>query len=117
MVKVRIDDGLIKKLERKFGRADLKSIHKMFLSLEDNPLQGDMLKAFGAIVLKEIRYKSFRFYFLHSKDLLIIKDPARLRDEIIRFIDMSKKNDQQRVIYGLKDMLKRIDRTDDMLKD
>ena len=108
MVVVRIDDSLVKKLEKKFKPTDLKEIKKLFFSLQENPFQGDLLYTFGSFVLKEKKYKTFRFYFIHSKTILIIKDVDKLKDEIIRFIEMSKKNDQKRVIDKLKGMLKEL---------
>lgn len=109
MVIVRIDETLVKKLEKSFNKKELKEIKKIFLSLQDNPYQGDLLYTFGNFVLKEKRYKTFRFYFIHSRKILIIKDIDSLKDEIIRFIEMSKKNDQQRIINKLKEMMNRID--------
>jgi hypothetical protein len=106
MVIVLIDESLVKKLEKRFNKKELHDIKKLFLSLEDNPLQGDMLYVFGNVVLKEKKYGSFRFYFIHSRNILIIKDVDLLKEEIIRFIEMSKKNDQQKVIDKLKVMLR-----------
>lgn len=108
MVKVIIENSLVKKLEKKFNKKELKELKKLFLSLQENPFQGDILYAFGNFVLKEKKYKTFRFYFLHSKKLLIIKDMNSLKEEIIRFIEMSKKNNQQRIINKLKEMMKKI---------
>jgi mRNA-degrading endonuclease RelE of RelBE toxin-antitoxin system len=110
MVMVRIDDSLIKKLEKKFNKKELKQLKEQFLSLQDNPFQGDLLYSFGGLVLKEKKFKSFRFYFIHSRKILIIKDLEELKDEIIRFIEMSKKNDQQKVIDKLKEMLINLDK-------
>ena len=108
MVKVRIDDSLVKKLEKKFNKQELKELKEIFLSLQENPYQGDLIYTFGNFVLKEKKYKSFRFYFLHSRKILIIKDLDKLKDEIIRFIEMSKKNNQQKVIDKLKEMIKKL---------
>lgn len=109
MVTVRIDQSLVKKLEKKFNKKELKKIKEMFLSLQTNPYQGDLLFVFGSFVLKEKKHNTFRFYFIHTKKILIIKDVEKLKDEIIRFIDMSKKNDQQRIINKLKEMTKTLD--------
>lgn len=108
MVTVRIDVSLVKKLEKRFNKQELKELKKLFLSLQDNPYQGDLLYAFGKFVLKEKKYKTFRFYFLHSRKILVIKDIEKLKDEIIRFIDMSKKNNQQRIIDKLKEMMNKL---------
>ena len=108
MIKVIIENSLVKKLEKKFNKKELKELKELFLSLQTNPFQGDFLYSFGNFVLKEKKYKSFRFYFLHSKKLLIIKDANQLQEEIIRFIEMSKKNNQQRIINKLKKMMKKI---------
>ncbi len=108
MVSVRIDESLIKKLEKRFNKKELKEIKNLFLSLQDNPFQGDLLYAFGNIILKEKKYKTFRFYFIHSRKILIIKDINQLEDELIRFIEMSKKNNQQKTINKLKEMIKKL---------
>ena len=105
---VRIDDSLVKKLEKRFNKNELKELKKIFLSLQDNPYQGDLVYSFGNFVLKEKKYKTFRFYFLHSRKILIIKDLEELKDEIIRFIEMSKKNNQQRIIDKLKEMMNKL---------
>ena len=109
MVIVIIEKSLVKKLEKKFKPKELKEIKSLFLSLQENPFQGDLLYTFGSFVLKEKKYKSFRFYFIHSHKILIIKDIDNLKDEIIKFIEMSKKNDQQKVIDKLKEMLKSLE--------
>jgi len=106
MVIVRIDESLIKKLEKRFNKQELKEIKNLFLSLQDNPFQGDLLYAFGNVVLKEKKYKTFRFYFVHSRKILIIKDVEELKDELVRFLEMSKKNNQQKIIKKLKNMIK-----------
>lgn len=108
MVIVRIDDSLIKKLEKIFNKKELSELKQLFLSLQENPYQGDLIYAFGNFVLKEKKYKTFRFYFLHSRKILIIKDIDKLKDEIIRFIEMSKKNNQQKIIDKLKEMIKKL---------
>lgn len=108
MVVVRIDDSLIKKFEKKFKPKELKEIKKLFFSLQENPFQGDLLYTFGAFVLKEKKYKTFRFYFIHSRTTLIIKDIEELKDELVRFIETGKKNNQQKVFDKLKDMLKKL---------
>lgn len=108
MVRVVIENSLVKKLEKRFSKKELRELKQLFLGLEQNPFQGDVLFVFGSFVLKEKKFKSFRFYFLHSKKLLIIKDLDVLKDELVRFIDMSKKNDQQRVIDKLVQMMKKI---------
>jgi hypothetical protein len=110
MVIVRIDKSLVKKLEKRFKKKELKEIKELFLTLQTTPYQGDLLYVFGGFALKEKKYKSFRFYFLHSRKLLIIKDVDELKDEIIRFIDMSKKNDQQKIINKLKELMSNLEK-------
>ena len=109
MVIVRIDNELVKKLEKKFNKKELKELKTQFTSLTENPFQGDLIGSFGNFVLKEKKYKTFRFYFIHSHKILIIKDLEEIKDEIIRFIEMSKKNNQQQVIDKLKKLLKTLE--------
>lgn len=106
MVKVVIENSLVKKLERKFQSSELKEIKQLFLSLEENPFQGKLIGTIGPVILKEKKYKSFRFYFIISKQLVIVRE--NLESEVIRFIEMSKKNNQERVIKKLREILRKL---------
>ena len=71
-------------------------------TLEDNPHKGKALGNVGGIVIKELRYKSFRLYFITDGEKLKVFDNDKLVDLLIRFVRMSDKKDQQKTIDEIK---------------
>ncbi len=61
----------------------------------------------GNIAIKELKYKSFRFYFIVDAFRVRFYGTHELRDLLIKFIRMSDKNNQQKVINEVRDFLKR----------
>ncbi len=98
MVIVAITKELDKELKKRLDKKTYYEIKDVFMSLKKNPYKGDLLHVLGNVVLKEIRYKTFRFYFLTSNNLIKFIATTDLEKELIKFIKMSKKNDQQKVI-------------------
>ena len=84
MAKVEIDEKLKNKILKKFKR-ESKLIFRQMKSLEDNSHKGKLLGQVGGIVIKEIKYKSFRFYFITDGYTLKIMDQSRLSDLLIKF--------------------------------
>ena len=74
-------------------------------SLEQNPHKGKLIGSVGGIVIKELKYKSFRFYFITDGHKLKIMDKIHLVDLLIRFVRMSDKKDQQETINEIKKIL------------
>ena len=74
-------------------------------SLGDNPTKGKSLGHIGEIVIKELRYKNFRFYFITDGYKLKIIDEAKLTDLLIRFVRMSDKKNQQQTVNEIKKIL------------
>ena len=62
MVQVTILETLKDEILKKF-KGESKIIFKQMYSLVENPHKGKPLGNVGGIVIKELRYKSFRFYF------------------------------------------------------
>ncbi len=104
MAKVEIISPLFEEIQKKFKQESHKIIDLME-SLEDNPKKGKILGGVGGIVIKEIRYKSFRFYFITDGYKLKFFDEQSLVDLLIRFVRMSDKKDQQKVINEIKKIL------------
>jgi len=75
---------------KKFGK-ESKKIFLLMNSLSDNPNKGKLLGSVGGIVVKEIRYRSFRFYFITDGYRLKIFNKEDLTDLLIRFVRMSDK--------------------------
>lgn len=57
------------------------------------------------ISIRELRYKSFRFYFILDGHRLCLFSGDQTEELLIRFVAASKKNDQQKVIAEIKQVL------------
>ena len=104
MVKVEIDENLKNEILKRF-KQESKTIFRQMQSLEENPHKGKALGEVGGIVIKEIKYGSFRFYFITDGYTLRIMDQSKLADLLIRFVRMSDKKDQQKTIHEIKKVL------------
>ncbi len=104
MAKVSIAENLKEEVLKKFKK-ESKMIFRQLRSLEENPKKGKSLGNIGGIVIKEIKYKSFRFYFITDGYKLKIMDKSNLTDLLIRFVRMSDKKHQQQTINEIKRIL------------
>lgn len=107
MVKVIILEKLEKEILKKFKGESIKIFH-LIKSLEENPQKGKHLGIIGGISIKELKYESFRFYFLVEENRLKIIDEESLKELLIKFVRMSDKKDQQKVIEEIKNVLLKI---------
>ncbi len=106
MAKVMISETLKDEILKKF-REESKKIFKQMHSLEKNPKKGKLLGNVGGIIIKEIRYKKFRFYFITDGYKLKILDINELKDLFIKFVRMSDKKSQQKVINEIRGILRK----------
>lgn len=104
MAKVEIVRSLFEEIQKKFG-GESHQIIDLMEDLEKNPLKGKSLGNVGGMVIKEIRYKSFRFYFITDGFKLKFFDMQSLADLLIKFVRMSDKKDQQQTIDEIKKIL------------
>ena len=104
MAKVSISESLKNEILKKF-KEESKKIFKQMYSLQDNPHKGKFLGRIGVIVIKELKYKSFRFYFITDGYKLKLMEESKLVDLLIRFVKMSNKKDQQETINQIKKIL------------
>jgi len=107
VAKVEILKDLKEEILKKF-KAESKIIFKLMCSLKENPHKGKELGNIGSVVIKEVRHKSFRFYFITDGQKLRIMDINYLSDLLIRFVRMSDKNEQQKVINEIRIVLQKI---------
>lgn len=105
MAKVVITELLEKEIDKKFKKESVK-IFQLLFSLKDNPRKGKFIAQVGSIVIKEIKYKLFRFYFVTNGYSLKFLKSKELDDLLIRFVRMSDKNTQQKVIDEIKFILR-----------
>ena len=104
MAKVEIVTPLFNEIRKKF-KAESHKIIDLMESLGENPHKGKPLGNVGGIVIKEIRHKSFRFYFITDGYKLKFFNKENLTDLLIRFVRMSDKRHQQQTINEIKKIL------------
>src|SRR3989338_4617491 len=104
MAKVSIAEGLKNDILKKF-KEESKIIFRQMYSLENNPHKGKLLGTVGGIVIKEIKYNNFRFYFITDGFKLRCMDKEKLVDLLLRFVRISDKKHQQQTIDEIKRVL------------
>jgi len=100
MIARTLKDEIFKKFKQ-----ESKKIFRQMYSLGDNPHKGKIVGNVGGVVIKEIKYKSFRFYFITDGYRLKIMNKSDLVDLLIRFVRMSDKKNQQQTINEIKKIL------------
>ena len=107
MTKVLVTKNLEKEIIKRLSKKEADNIFLLIASLEENPYKGDILTVIGNIILKEIKHKSFRFYCIHSTKISKVLTQEELKNELIKFVAMSKKgSEQQKTINKIKQDLK-----------
>ena len=104
MARVEIVESLFEEIEKKFKREAVK-IFDLMETLKDNPTKGKLLGSVGGIVIKELKYKNFRFYFLTDGFRLKCINKEDLTDLLLRFVRMSDKKHQQETINAIRHIL------------
>jgi mRNA-degrading endonuclease RelE of RelBE toxin-antitoxin system len=107
MVKIEIAEDLFEEVEKRF-KQDSTKIFDLIETLEDNPKKGKLVGNVGGIVIKELRYKGFRFFFLADGFKLKFLNEEELTDLLLKFVRMSDKKHQQKVIDEIKHILRTI---------
>ncbi len=104
MAKVSILESLKDEILKKF-KDESKIIFRQMYSLGENPHKGKLLGSVGGILIKELKYNSFRFYFITDGFSLKIMDQSKLSDLLIKFVRMSDKKYHQQTIDEIKKIL------------
>ena len=107
MAKVIITKRLEEEVNSKF-KGEAPEIFKLMKSLEESPKKGKPLGQIGGIVIKEIRHEPHRFYFITDGFKIKMLQEEELKDLIIRFVRMSDKKSQQKVIDEIKVILRKL---------
>ncbi len=92
-------------------KKESSEVYDLMDQLKENPNKGKTLGLVGGMLIKELKFKTFRFYFVVNGNELILFNKGKLQDLLFRFIEMSKKNDQQHTIDRIKQTLREIDRS------
>jgi hypothetical protein len=105
MAKVIITKSLEKEINKKFKKESIE-IFELMYSLKENPKKGRPLGNVGKIVIKELRYNNYRFYFITEGYRVKLLKLEELNDLLIKFIAMSDKKTQQKIIEDIKKILR-----------
>ena len=107
MAKVIITKKLEEEINKIFKKESIK-ILESFRDLEENPHKGKAVGQVSGIVIKEIRYENYRFYFIADGFKIKMLRKEELNDLLITFVRMSDKKSQQKIIDEIKDILRKI---------
>ena len=107
MAKVEIVQSLIDEIEKKF-KGEAHKIIDLLETLEKNPHKGKIVGQVGGLLVKELKYNSFRFYFIVDGNKLKVFSEEELVDMLIMFVRMSDKKDQQKTIDEIRNILSNI---------
>lgn len=107
MAEVVIIKDLEDEINKKF-KGESVEIFELLYSLGENPHKGKVVGQIGGVVVKEVKYKSFRFYFLVDGYKIKVMDVVQLTDLLIKFVRMSDKGNQQKVIDEIKNTLRNV---------
>ncbi|MFA5174150.1 MAG: hypothetical protein WC438_03135 [Candidatus Pacearchaeota archaeon] len=107
MAIVIITKNLEKEINKKFKKEAIE-IFELIYNLRENPKKGKELGNVSGIVIKELRYKNFRFYFITDGSKIKMLEINELKDLFIKFVAMSDKKQQQKTIDEIKKILKTI---------
>lgn len=107
MAKVEITESLLAEINKKFKHESIEVLEHL-RSLESSPYKGKVLGTVGAIIIKELKYSGFRFYFITDGFKIKCLEEEKLIDLLLRFVRMSDKNHQQETINEIKHILRTI---------
>ena len=107
MAKVEITESLLAQINKKFKHESIEVLQHL-KSLESSPHKGKLLGAVGAVVIKELKYSGFRFYFITDGFKIKCLDEENLIDLLLRFVRRSDKNHQQETINEIKHILRTV---------
>lgn len=105
MAKVEITRPLLEEIKKKF-KGESHEIIDLMESLEENPKKGKPVGQVGGIVIKELKYNGFRFYFITDGFKLKVLSIQELHELLIKFVRMSDKKTQQKTIDEIKIILR-----------
>jgi len=107
MAKVIISENLKNQILKKF-KQESKKIFRFMRSLEESPKKGKIVGQVRGIIIKEIKFEKYRFYFITDGYKLKILNIEELKDLVIKFVRMSDKKTQQKVINEIKIVLRKL---------
>jgi hypothetical protein len=107
MVKVILTNNLKNEIFKKF-KNESKKVLNLIYSVKENPHKGKIVGQISGILIKELKYGKFRFYFISDGFKMKFLGQAELSDLVLKFVRMSDKKSQQKVIEEIKNVLRKI---------
>ncbi|MBT4208895.1 hypothetical protein HOE22_11245 [Candidatus Woesearchaeota archaeon] len=107
MAKVEIVRVLFDEINKTFKKESI-IVFQYLKSLKDSPKKGKFVGSVGGIIVKELKYKTFRFYFITDGFKLKCISKTDLTELLMKFVRMSKKQNQQETIDEIKFILRTI---------
>ncbi len=107
IVKVTISKNLRNTIYKKFKK-DSAKVYSLISSLKENVHKGKYLGRVSNIIIKELKYKTYRLYFIIDEGKLMLFEKGELKELLIRFLEISKKNEQQQTIDKIKLILRKV---------
>ena len=107
MAKVEIVTSLYDEINKRFKQQSVEILEHL-KSLESSPGKGKLLGTVGGIIIKELKYDNFRFYFITDGFKLKCLKKEDLIDLLLRFVRMSDKKHQQQTIDEIKHILRTV---------
>lgn len=104
MATVEIIESLFEEINKKFKQESVVVLQHI-KSLEHSPEKGKLLGTVGGVVIKELKYEGFRFYFITEGFKLQCMKQEDLTDLLLKFVRMSDKKHQQETINEIKHVL------------
>jgi hypothetical protein len=105
MAKVIITQELFRDIQKTFSSTEANEIIDSFESLAQNPQKGKTLSSVAGILIKELKYGTYRFYFITDGHVLKAGTMEELAALLIKFVRMSEKKDQQKIIESIRSTL------------
>jgi len=107
MVKVIITSLLEREINKVFKNKSI-DVFELIHSLKENPYKGKDIAVIGKLLIKELRYEKYRLYFITDGYKIKLMKAIEIKDLVIKFIRMSEKKDQQKVIDEIKTILRNL---------
>jgi hypothetical protein len=104
MAKVEIVKKLFVQIQKKF-KGESHSILDLIETTAKNPKKGKAVGQVGNIIVKELKYKGFRFYFIANAHKIKFYSKEQLIEELLLFVRMSNKKEQAKTIAEIKKIL------------
>jgi hypothetical protein len=108
MAQLFFSEPFIRELKKRFSEKEGNTILDLLETLKDNPKKGKELGNVGGVVIKELKYKKFRFYFITDGHKVKLLKAEELKDLIIRVVRISEKKDQSKTIEEIKHILRNL---------